>query len=221
MNMRDGRPAPGVERGRELSNEELLEMARSGDGAALGRLMETHKEDLRSHLRSKINLKNEDFDDVFIETFVGAQRTIGSFEGKDMEQFLGWLKRVARNKGVDAIRKSGRKEKREVLTEKRTGSQADEDARSVESLADPNAVSPLDQLISQVEITEVDKAIELLPEPLRTTVILRVREGMSNVEIGKEMNCAPNTASERFTKALDLLRKELSDLHGDDEALAA
>ena len=219
--MRDGRPAPGVERGRELSNEELLEMARSGDGAALGRLMETHKEDLRSHLRSKINLKNEDFDDVFIETFVGAQRTIGSFEGKDMEQFLGWLKRVARNKGVDAIRKSGRKEKREVLTEKRTGSQADEDARSVESLADPNAVSPLDQLISQVEITEVDKAIELLPEPLRTTVILRVREGMSNVEIGKEMNCAPNTASERFTKALDLLRKELSDLHGDDEALAA
>src|SRR5690348_6167652 len=68
------------------------------------RLYELHATALFAYLRRQ-TASREDAEDILVEVFVAAVES-GAFDGLDEKGRVAWLWRVARNKAVDAYRRS-------------------------------------------------------------------------------------------------------------------
>ena len=71
----------------------------------------------------------------------------------------------------------------------------------------PEAVTLSNELRETVE-----RAIEALPEDLRTAIILRELEGMSYEEIAQTMECPVGTVRSRIFRARDAISKKIGSL---------
>jgi RNA polymerase sigma-70 factor (ECF subfamily) len=58
----------------------------------------------------------------------------------------------------------------------------------------------------------VNRAIEKLPEDLRTAIVLRELEGLSYEEIAESMNCPIGTVRSRIFRAREAIANELRPL---------
>jgi RNA polymerase sigma-70 factor (ECF subfamily) len=63
----------------------------------------------------------------------------------------------------------------------------------------------------------VNRALEKLPEDLRTAITLREIEGLSYEEIANVMNCPIGTVRSRIFRARESIASELRPLLGTDE----
>ena len=66
--------------------------------------------------------------------------------------------------------------------------------------------------LSQELNATVQKAIEALPEDLRTAIVLRELEGMSYEEIAQTMECPVGTVRSRIFRARDAIGKKIGNL---------
>ena len=81
------------------------------------------------------------------------------------------------------------------------------------------ALPPTDHLVAQAEAQHVvAKAVTALPEPYRTTVLLRYFESLSLSEVAKRMGSPVKTVQTRLTRAHALLRAALDREFGDRRA---
>lgn len=105
---------------------------------------------------------------------------------KSAEHIVFWLRRVASNRCIDAVRKS----KLHPL-------------RSLEESAEPTALERVqDPLLSAY----LERMIASLPEKQRILVVLRYQEGMEPEEIAKVLEMNVSTVKTQISRALDLLR---------------
>src|SRR5262245_40989200 len=77
--------------------EQLIDLARAGDGAALGRLLELYRGFLTLLARVQIGrrLKSKvDAADLVQETFLEAHRHFGRFRGTTEGELTGWLRQI-------------------------------------------------------------------------------------------------------------------------------
>jgi RNA polymerase sigma-70 factor (ECF subfamily) len=75
----------------------LLNLARAGDGPALGQLLERYRSYLSLLARVQIGRRMQgklDVADVVQETFLEAHRGVGQFRGSSETQFLAWLRQI-------------------------------------------------------------------------------------------------------------------------------
>jgi len=87
-----------------------------------------------------------------------------------------------------------------------------EDSFGLRDVATPDAV-----LLSKQVGEAVNRAIERLPEDLRTAIVLRELEGMSYDEIATAMNCPVGTVRSRIFRAREAVAAELRPLLGTRE----
>jgi RNA polymerase sigma-70 factor (ECF subfamily) len=66
--------------------------------------------------------------------------------------------------------------------------------------------------MSQELHAAVEKAIEALPEDLRTAIVLRELDGMSYEEIAQTMDCPVGTVRSRIFRARDAIGKKIGHL---------
>jgi RNA polymerase sigma-70 factor (ECF subfamily) len=66
--------------------------------------------------------------------------------------------------------------------------------------------------LSQELHETVERAIEGLPEDLRTAIILRELDGMSYEEIAQTMDCPVGTVRSRIFRARDAIGKKIGTL---------
>ena len=66
--------------------------------------------------------------------------------------------------------------------------------------------------MSQELHATVEKAIEALPEDLRTAIVLRELDGMSYEEIAQTMDCPVGTVRSRIFRARDAIGKKIGNL---------
>jgi len=72
-------------------------------------------------------------------------------------------------------------------------------------------------LVAKAELQgRLIRTVTALPEPLRTTVLLRFFEGLSPSEIGARTGVPASTVRTRLARALERLRMDLDDEHGGD-----
>ena len=90
-----------------------------------------------------------------------------------------------------------------------------ENFEDAEQLRDSN--TPESELIGREVATTVNKAVDALPEDLRTAITLREIEGMSYEEIANVMNCPIGTVRSRIFRAREAIAAELRPLLGTDE----
>ncbi len=80
-----------------------------------------------------------------------------------------------------------------------------------------NCATPEDELIGKQIAATVNRAMDALPEDLRTAITLREIEGLSYEEIASVMNCPIGTVRSRIFRAREAIAAELRPQLGTDE----
>jgi RNA polymerase sigma-70 factor, ECF subfamily len=141
-------------------------------------------------------------EDVAQEAFIKAYRALPQFRGDSA--FYTWLYRIAINTAKNAIVARGRNP-----VEFDLDMQNIEESQSMQArLADPDTP---ESLLQAEEIrTTVNRAIDDLPEDLRTAIVLRELDGLSYEEIASAMDCPVGTVRSRIFRAREAIDKQLS-----------
>jgi RNA polymerase sigma-70 factor (ECF subfamily) len=189
----------------ELSQEldqELVRRVQRGDSAAFDLLVRKYQHRIAGLIGRYIADWSE-CQDVAQETFLRAYRAIGNFRGD--AQFYTWLHRIAVNTAKNHLVAHGRRP--------RTDDIDIEDAEQFASsmrLRDND--TPERELMRQQLEQTVMRAVEALPEELRTAITLREAEGLSYEEIARKMDCPIGTVRSRIFRAREAIDLEMQPL---------
>ena len=143
--------------------------------------------------------------DVFLKVFRGMK----SFHGGS--SLKTWIYRIALHEAANRRRWWFRHKARETSiepTESGEGPGAGENAMQV-ALTD-RADSPFDNVAHREVQKRVDEELRKVPEPYRTTLILRDLEEMSYEEIAEVLEISLGTVKSRLTRGREALRQRLA-----------
>jgi RNA polymerase sigma-70 factor (ECF subfamily) len=142
-----------------------------------------------------------EIEDVAQEAFIKAYRALPNFRGESA--FYTWLYRIAINTAKNHLVAQGR----------RAPTQTETDIEDAENFDDGDSLrtedTPDRMLLSKQVAEAVNRAIEKLPEDLRTAIVLRELEGLSYDEIAVSMNCPIGTVRSRIFRAREAVAEEL------------
>ncbi len=168
----------------------LARRAARGDREAIKSLYEEYSEQLFA-VAYRLTESSADARDVLHDVFCELPRAIRGF---DRARPLGpWLRAVASRAALDQVRTERRR--REIPI----GSAPDEL---------PEEASPEFPVLNSMV---VERALSLLPEELRTVVVLKEMEGYSHRQIAELLDISPRTSERRLHEAREFLRAELFD----------
>jgi RNA polymerase sigma-70 factor (ECF subfamily) len=189
-------------------DQQLVERAQRGDRRAFELLVTKYQRKLQ-RLLSRLVRDPAEVEDVTQEAFIKAYRALPSFRGDSA--FYTWLYRIAINTAKNYLVAMGRR----APTSTGFDHEEAEGFEDAEQLRD-NA-TPEGELIGKQIAATVNRALEQLPEDLRTAITLREIEGLSYEEIANVMNCPIGTVRSRIFRARESIAAELRPLLGTDE----
>jgi RNA polymerase sigma-70 factor (ECF subfamily) len=185
----------------------LVERLRVGDAAALEALMERYAS--RVYRLAHGILRNAaDAEEVVQDVFLTLFQKIHGFEGRSA--LASWLYRVTTNAAL--IKRRGRKSDREVSLDAQLPSFLPNGHRA----GDPTFVdvdwsqTPEADLLSQETRAILGRAIDELPAPYRTVLVLRDVEGLSSEEAAEILGESVSAVKSRLHRARMVLREELT-----------
>jgi RNA polymerase sigma-70 factor (ECF subfamily) len=138
--------------------------------------------------------------DVFLKVFRGMKHFHGESSLKT------WIYRIALHEGANRRRWWFRHKAHETPIDP---VEAGELESKGERLVDPGE-SPFESFAHEEVRTVVEQALQHVPEPYRTALILRDLEEMSYEEIGEVLQISAGTVKSRITRGRDALRKRLA-----------
>ena len=141
--------------------------------------------------------------DVAQEAFLKAYRAMPRFRGDSA--FYTWLYRIAINTAKNHL-VAARRRPLDYDLDPQDPDQYDMQGR----LSDGD--TPEGLVLSEEIKDTVNRAIQNLPEDLRTAIILREVEGMSYEEIAQTMECPVGTVRSRIFRARETIDKKLRPL---------
>ena len=174
---------------------ELVKRVQRGDSAAFDLLVRKYQHRIAALIGRYISDWSE-VQDVAQDTFIRAYRAIGSFRGD--AQFYTWLHRIAVNTA-----------KNHLVAHSRRPPTDDIDAADAEQydlgsrLRDGD--TPEHELLRQEMEQTVMRAVEALPEELRTAITLREMDGLSYEDIAQKMGCPIGTVRSRIFRAREAI----------------
>ncbi len=189
-------------------DQQLVLRAQSGDKRAFELLVIKYQRKL-GRLLSRFVRDPAEVEDVTQEAFIKAYRALPSFRGDSA--FYPWLYRIAINTAKNYLVAMGRR------APTSTGVDIDdaENFEDADQLRDAN--TPETELEGKEIGAAVNKAMDALPEDLRSAITLREIEGLSYEEIANVMNCPIGTVRSRIFRAREAIATELRPLLGTDE----
>jgi len=186
----------------------LVERVQQGDKRAFELLVaKYHRKIIR--LISRLVRDPAEVEDVAQDAFIKAYRALPQFRGESA--FYTWLYRIAVNTAKNYLATQGRRP--EALS--------DIDAEEAETFADGEQLrdinTPESMLHTRQVADTVNRAMEALPEELRTAITLREIEGLSYEEIAEAMGCPIGTVRSRIFRAREAIAEKLRPLLGTAE----
>jgi RNA polymerase sigma-70 factor (ECF subfamily) len=184
------------------TDQALVERVQAGDKRAFDLLVLKYQHKVQK-LVSRFVSNPAEAEDVAQEAFLKAYRALPSFRGDSA--FYTWLYRIAINTAKNAIVASRRRpidfdlDLQDPEQYDRHGRLKDED-------------TPERMLLTDEIRSTVARAIEGLPEDLRTAIILRELEGLSYEEIATAMECPVGTVRSRIFRAREAIDRQLRPL---------
>jgi RNA polymerase sigma-70 factor (ECF subfamily) len=189
-------------------DQELVLRAQRGDKRAYELLVMKYQRKL-GRLLSRWVRDPAEVEDVTQEAFIKAYRALPSFRGDSA--FYTWLYRIAINTAKNYLVALGRR----APTSTGFDNEEAEGFEDAEQLRDSN--TPETELEGKQVAAVVNKAMDALPEDLRTAITLREIEGLSYDEIASVMNCPIGTVRSRIFRAREAIATELRPLLGTEE----
>jgi RNA polymerase sigma-70 factor (ECF subfamily) len=188
--------------GGELSDVQLVKRVQKGDKQAFDMLVLKYQYKVQAVISRFVKDQSE-VQDVAQEAFIKAYRAIQNFRGES--QFYTWLYRIAVNTA-----------KNHLVTRTRRPPNEDVDISDAENYGGSEYLKDNDTPEGEMyrgELEEVVfKALNELPEDLRTAVTLREMEGMSYEEIASVMDCPVGTVRSRIFRAREAIAEKIKPL---------
>ena len=181
-----------------MEERETVLRAQAGDGEAFGRLVEQYSAGI---YRLCLGLCGNGFDaeDAVQETFIDAFLYLKSLS--DPDRFPAWLRSIARRKAARRL----------------ASRRYDEDIDALADFLPSPEASPLDLLLDRENGGRVADAFGRLSEKRRAAAELFYLRGMRVWEIAARLGVNENTVKSRIYDAREQLRKELSDMNGEQK----
>ena len=189
-------------------DQQLVERAQRGDKRAFELLVLKYQRKL-GRLLSRFVRDAAEVEDVTQEAFIKAYRALPSFRGDSA--FYTWLYRIGINTAKNYLVALGRR----APTTTGFDNEEAEGFEDAEQLRDAN--TPESELEGKEIAGAVNKAMDALPEDLRTAITLREIEGLSYEEIAEVMNCPIGTVRSRIFRAREAIAARLRPLLGTRE----
>lgn len=186
----------------EETDQQLVERVQSGDKAAFNLLVQKYQHRVLKLVSRFVNDAAE-AQDVAQEAFLKAYRALASFRGDSA--FYTWLYRIAINTAKNALVASRRRPV-DFDLDLQDPEQYDRHAKLKES------DTPEGVLLTEEIRSVVERAMEQLPDDLRTAIVLRELEGLSYEEIAEAMDCPVGTVRSRIFRAREAIDKKLKPL---------
>jgi RNA polymerase sigma-70 factor (ECF subfamily) len=181
-------------------DQQLVERVQRGDKAAFDLLVSKYQRKI-FRLLSRLIRDSAEIEDVAQEAFVKAYRALPNFRGDSA--FYTWLYRIAINTAKNYLVSQGRRAPTSTETEI-------EDAETFDDGDHLRDLNTPDSMLLTKEVAEaVNRAIDQLPEDLRTAIVLRELEGLSYEEIAESMQCPIGTVRSRIFRAREAIADEL------------
>lgn len=188
--------------GESVADQELVLRVQRGDKRAFDILVTKYQYKIVKLVTRYVHDQTEALD-VAQEAFIKAYRALSGFRGDSA--FYTWLYRIAINTAKNYLVAQGRRP---------PGSDIDAtEAEQYESASLLKEIDTPERLLLRDEIeATVFRAIEALPEDLRTAITLRELEGMSYEEIAQSMGCPIGTVRSRIFRAREAIDRHLRPL---------
>ena len=183
-------------------DHELVARVQRGDSKAFDLLVRKYQHRIVALIGRYVSDWSE-CQDVAQEAFLRAYRAMGSFRGD--AQFYTWLHRIAVNTAKNHLVANGRRPPTDDI-DVADAEQYDSGIR----LRDND--TPERELMRQQMEQTVMRAVEALPEELRTAITLREVEGLSYEEIAARMDCPIGTVRSRIFRAREAIDARLRPL---------
>jgi RNA polymerase sigma-70 factor (ECF subfamily) len=184
------------------SDQELVSRAQEGDKHAFDLLVIKYQQKVAGLISRYIRDPSEVMD-VAQEAFLKAYRALPGFRGESA--FYTWLYRIAINTVKNYLVAQGRRPPGDDL-EADVAEQMDMGGRLREM------DTPEGHLLSMEIAQTVQRALDDLPEDLRTAIVLRELEGLTYEEIASAMECPVGTVRSRIFRAREAIDKRLRPL---------
>ncbi len=185
------------------ADQALVERVKRGDKAAFDLLVIKYQSRI-VNLAMRFVRNHADALDITQEAFIKAYRAMPNFRGDSA--FYTWLYRITVNTAKNYLAVQSNRKLPEVM----------QDLTEMEQMDSGTALRDIEtpeNLLQTQEIQDtVVRAIDNLPEDLRTAIILRELEGLSYEEIAESMDCPIGTVRSRIFRAreaIDTLLKPL------------
>jgi RNA polymerase sigma-70 factor (ECF subfamily) len=150
-----------------------------------------------------------DAPDTTQEVFLKVFRGIGRFNGES--SLKTWIYRIAVHEASNRRRWFLRHKQQETSMEAAREGREEHGCHALrlsETLATPGA-SPLDEVMRREASERVEQVLSELPEPYRTTVVLRDVEELSYEQIAEVMEISLGTVKSRLVRGREALRRLL------------
>ena len=188
--------------GTNLLDAELVKRVQAGDSAAFDILVQKYQHKV-INLVGRFVSDQAECQDIAQDAFIKAYRAINSFRGDS--QFYTWLYRIAANTAKNFLASRARKSPAYSIDV--------EDAEHFEGESGLKEYANPENLLLTDEIkATIFRAIENLPEDLKSAITLRELDGLSYEDIAHVMDCPIGTVRSRIFRARDVIDKELRPL---------
>jgi RNA polymerase sigma-70 factor (ECF subfamily) len=165
--------------GEQNTDQALVERVQRGDKKAFDLLVLKYQQRIMKVLSRYVRDPSE-VQDLAQEAFIKAYRALPKFRGDSA--FYTWLYRIAINTAKNFVVAQGRRPPNDDI--EATEAEQYEGESALKDYASPEREALRDEIRETVF-----KAIDALPEDLKTAITLRELEGMSYEEIAEAMDC--------------------------------
>lgn len=197
--------------------QELLAGAQAGDGQAIDRLFDRHRDALRHMIALRLDQKlarRLDVSDVIQDVLIEANRRLRDYLAEPALPFHLWIRQIAKDRIIDAHRRHRVSGKRSVDREQPLAAEGAIDHSTLDligQLRDP-AVTPAAAATQREIAGRVQMAIDRLEERDREIILMRHYEQLSNQDVAQALQLTEPAASMRYLRALKRLRQQLDQI---------
>jgi RNA polymerase sigma-70 factor (ECF subfamily) len=190
----------------ENTDKSLIDSHCKGNPAAFGELVRRYGSSVLGYL-IRMSGNRQQAEDLFQETFKRVHEKAHTFRGP---QFKGWLFKIATHVALDGIRR-GRRIKAISLNQQLDCDDPNSEQLGNVALAD-NSYNPSEQALKAEQIEQVRRAIQLLPERQRATLILAYYQQLSYPDVAEVLGCSVGTVKTQMFRALRTLADKLPEI---------
>ncbi len=181
------------------SDQLLVERVQKGDKRAFDLLVIKYQSKVLSLIGRYVSDVHEAMD-VAQEAFIKAYKALANFRGESA--FYTWLYRIAVNTA-----------KNHLISRGRRPPGTDIDVDEVHADGGMSELSHIDSPEASLHKEQVEntlsRALEALPDDLRTALMLREFDGLSYEDIAQVMDCPVGTVRSRIFRAREAIDKQL------------